>query len=110
MKYISNKLGRQLLLLLVIIFDIVLITVGFLIPRSLNSVYDTIAYTTLKNPLEIVGDDIHTTNLNEGIVYVYYFENNVYYSNNYDKNIKVDKSDLNNYLTEEYGNFIYKGV
>jgi two-component system sensor histidine kinase CssS len=110
MKYISNKLGRQLLLLLVIIFDIVLITVGFLIPRSLTSVYDTIAYTTLKNPLEIVGDDIHTTNINEGIVYVYYFENNVYFSNNYDRNIKIDKNELNNYITEEYGKFTHNGI
>lgn len=110
MRLIGNKLGRQLLLLLVVIFDIVLITVGFLIPRSLNAVYDTIAYTTLKNPLEMVGDDINKTELNEGIVYVYYLDNNIYYSNNYDKNINVKRDELNIYLVDEFGKFTNKGV
>ncbi len=110
MRYISNRLGRQLLLILVIIFDIVLITVGFLIPKSLTSIYETIVYTSLKNPLEIVNNDIHKSNLNEGIVYVYYFENNIYFSNNYDSNIKVDKEELSKYIIGEYGKFKNKGV
>ena len=110
MKFISNKLGRQLLLILVIIFDIVLITVGFLIPRSLTSIYETIIYTSLKNPLEIVNNDIHKSVLSEGIVYVYYLENNIYYSNNYEDNILVAKEELNKYIIGEYGKFKYKGV
>ena len=110
MKYIGNNLGRQLLVLLVVIFDIVLITVGFIIPKSLTPIYETIIYTTLKNPLEIVDNDIHNTNIKDEIVYIYYYENNVYYSKNYDKNIKIDKNELSNYLKEEYGNFEEKGV
>ena len=110
MKYISNKLGRQLLVLLILIFDIVLITVGLLIPKSLSPIYETIIYTTLKNPLEVVNANIEEKNLNEGIVYIYYQGNNIYYSRNYDKNIGIDKKELNDYLKDEYGNFKYKGI
>ena len=110
MRLISNKLGRQLLLLLVIIFDIVLITVGLLIPRSLSAVYDTIAYMTLKNPLEMVEDDISKTELNEGIVYVYFYENNIYYSNNYDKNINIKRDKLNEYIVDDFGKINNDGV
>ena len=110
MKYISNKLSRQLLVLLIVIFDVVLITVGFLIPKSLSPIYETIIYTTLKNPLEVVNANVEEINLNEDIVYIFYNDNNTYYSRNYDRYIKVDKKDLNKYLNGEYGNFKYNGV
>ena len=110
MRHINIKLNKQLFLLLAMIFSVVLVTVCFLIPKSLTPIYETIIYTTLKNPLEVVNTNIEDKNLNEGIVYIYYQGNNIYYSKNYDNNINIDKMELSKYLNREYGNFKYKGT
>ena len=109
MKFISNKLGRQLLLVLLIVFDIILITTVIIIPKSLTPIYESMIYNTLKNPLEVVNTNFEGKTFKNGIVYVYYFNNNIYTSGNYDKNISIDKYSLDKYLTSEYGKFKLDG-
>jgi len=109
MKFISNKLGRQLLLVLFLAFDIILITTIIIIPKSLTPIYESMIYNTLKNPLEVVNSNFEGKTFKNGIVYVYYFDNNIYTSGNYEKNIKVNKYELSKYLEKEYGKFEVNG-
>lgn len=108
MKYIENKLGRQLILILVIVFDIVLVTVGILLPNTLTPVYESSIYNALKNPLDIISSDLEGNNISNEIAYLYIVDGNIYTSNNYNKIVNIDKSELLQNLSKEYGNFNYK--
>ena len=105
MKFIGNKLGRQLLVILVLVFDIVLINILIFIPKSMTPIYESMIYNTLKNPLDMVNTNFKENTYRNGIVYVYYFDNNVFTSGNYEKHIHVDINKLEDYLSDEYGNF-----
>ncbi len=109
MKYIENKLGRQLILILVIIFDIVLITTLFIIPRMLAPIYESSVYTSLKNPTEIISKDLEGRNISNEIAYFYIAENRTYISDNYKKIVNAPVSDVINSLTDEYGSFEING-
>ena len=71
MKYIENRLGRQLILILVIIFDIVLVTVGFILPNLLTPMYESTIYNALKNPLDMISSDLEGRNISNEIAYLY---------------------------------------
>lgn len=105
MKYIENKLGRQLILILVIIFDIVLVTVGIILPKSLTPVYESSIYNALKNPLDIINSDLEGSNVSNEIAYLYMVDGKIYTSNNYTKIVNIDKNELLNMLNKEYGSF-----
>lgn len=109
MKYIENKLGRQLLLILVIVFDIILITVAFLLPRIIEPIYETGIYNSLKGPIDLIGVGIDRININRDVAYVYATSDNIYVSNNYINIVKIDKKELIKHIDKEFGNFKYKG-
>ena len=71
MKYIQNKLGRQLLLILVIIFDIVLINIIFLVPNMLNPIYESIIYNSLKSPIDLVDSNLSGNDISRDIAFLY---------------------------------------
>lgn len=108
MKYIQNKLGRQLILILVIIFDIVLVTVGFILPNLLTPIYETSVYNALKNPLDMIGNNLEGNNISNEIAYLYIVDGKIYTSNNYSKIVNLEKKELLNNIKSEYGNFKYK--
>lgn len=103
MKYIENKLGRQLILILVIIFDIVLITTFLIIPRTINPLYESSVYSSLKNPIEIISKDLEGRNISNEIAYIYIYDNNIYVSNNYNKIVGIDTKEIVDIANEEYG-------
>ena len=105
MRYIENKLGRQLILILVIIFDIVLVTVGILLPKSLTPVYESSMYNALKVPLDVISSDLEGSNISNEIAYLYIVDGKIYTSNNYNKIVYIDKNELLKNLSEEYGHF-----
>lgn len=109
MKYIENKLGRQLLLILVIVFDIILITVAFLLPRIIKPIYETGIYNSLKGPIDLIGVNIDRININREVAYVYANNDNIYVSNNYINIVKIDKRELIKYIDKEFGNFKCNG-
>lgn len=107
MKYIENKLGRQLLLILVITFDIILITVVFFLPKIVNPIYEAVIYDSLKGPIDMIEEDIGDNNINRDVAYVYIHDNMIFKSRNYDAIIDVKKEDLLPNITKEFGNFKY---
>lgn len=107
MKYIENRLGRQLILILVIIFDIVLVTVGFVLPNLLTPMYESTIYNALKNPLDMISSDLEGRNISNEIAYLYIENDTVYASRNYEKIVNIDKKEVLSMLDKEYGTFDY---
>ena len=107
MKYIENRLGRQLILMLVIIFDIVLVTVEFILPNLLTPMYESTIYNALKNPLDMISSDLEGRNISNEIAYLYIENDTVYASRNYEKIVNIDKKEVLSMLDKEYGTFDY---
>lgn len=107
MKYIENRLGRQLILILVIIFDIVLVTVGFILPNLLTPMYESTIYNALKNPLDMISSDLEGRDISNEIAYLYIENDTVYASRNYEKIVNIDKKEVLSMLDKEYGTFDY---
>ena len=109
MKYIENKLGRQLLLILVITFDIILVTVVFLLPRMLSPIYEAGIYNSLKGPIDMIGSNLEGSNISREVAYLYMVDDDIYTSKNYGKVVNIDKKTLLSLLEGEFGNFDYNG-
>ena len=103
MKYIENKLGRQLILILIIAFDILLIAIGFIIPKTINPFIESVIYNTLKNPLDMVGSGLENDVIDNDIAYLYVFNDKIFTSSNYDEIIKTDKEIIVKKANKEYG-------
>ena len=109
MKYFTSTLSRQLLSLIVIIFAIILVSIGVLLPGSLKPIYEKNLYNYLEQPLDFVNENISSMDESE-IAYVYKYNDKVAVSDNFYDVINVDKlEDLSKYLNNPYGKFYYKG-
>ena len=105
MKYIENKLGRQLILILVIIFDIVLVTVGFILPNLLTPIFESTVYNALKSPLDMIGSNLEGSSISNDIAYLYVVDGKIYTSNNYGNIVKLDTPKLLEKIDAECGSF-----
>ncbi len=109
MKYIENKLGRQLLVILVVVFDIIIVTVAFFLPRMLRPIYETGIYNTLKSPIDLVDKSIPNNNISRDVAYLYVEDDKVYTSKNYDNIVNMSEYGVLRKINKEFGNFEYKG-
>ena len=108
MKYIEHKLSRQLLSLIGIIFAIVFISLGIVLPKFLLSVSESSMYTYLSEPLKVITSDVDHKLLNTKIAYLYIIDNNIVMNDNFDtlKDIKNPNKILPK-MNNQYGKFIY---
>ena len=110
MKTFTSTLSRQLFTIIFIIFGIIIISVGILLPNSLKPLYEKNLYTYLEQPLDFVNENISSNKEPSEIAYVYIYNNKVAVSENFNKIIKVTNTDeLSKYLKKSYGKFYYKG-
>ena len=112
MNYIKSKLSRQLLCLIVVIFGLVFISLGIILPQLLLPVYEENLYNYLKEPLSLVGEDINDNqnpNIDTEIAYVYIYQDNVVTSENLTSILPVSSvGEVIPKMTNEYGSFVYK--
>ncbi len=108
-KYVQSKLSRQLVLVVTIACSVILLSIGVILPKSLLPVYEKNLYNYLKQPLELVSDDIEENPISNEIAYIYMYEDVISVSENLGKIVRfADVYKLTNYFTEKYGKFIYK--
>ena len=89
MTYKKNRLSRQLLALIVIVFAIVFIGLGLILPQMLIPVAEQNIYNRLKEPLEIIRSDDNNDYLNAKVGYIYIVNDEVIASENIHSIIKV---------------------
>lgn len=110
MKYIKNKLSRQLLLVIAIALTIILISLGIVLPRTLYPVYEQNLYDYLKQPLELVNETVKDNPISNEIGYIYIYNNIITASDNIFSIIDIENvGSITKYFNEKYGKFIYKG-
>lgn len=110
MKYIKSKLSHQLLSIILIAFSIIIISIGIIIPNTMLPIYEKNLYNYLKQPLDFIDEDIVDNSISTQIAYIYIYNNNISYSDNFTSlvkgnNIELFISNMNN----TYGNFYYHG-
>ena len=110
MKYIRNKLSRQLFVVIALSFSIILISLGIILPKSMLPVYEKNLYNYLKQPLELVNEDIEENPISEEIGYIYMYGDLISVSENVSDIIDIDSiHKITKFFTQKYGKFIYKG-
>lgn len=106
MKYIKSRLSRQLLSIIVIIFGLVFISLGIVLPKVMLPVYESNLYNYLRQPLSLVEEDIEDNILDTEVAYAYFYNDNFVLSDNFRKVIRIDSiTDLLKNTNEKYGKF-----
>lgn len=107
MKY---KLYRQLLSIAFVMFGIVFISLGILIPKVLLPVYEKTIYQYLKQPLEFIQDDFDDVDIVNDVAYIYITrDNSVVVSDNINEIIPASPKQILSKIEQEYGKFLYLG-
>lgn len=101
------KLSRQLLIIVIVVFIVITVFLGIVLPQSFRPIYEQNLYNYLKSPLNTLVEEDLRNNSYTGISYVYIYKNQYITSNNYDDLINVPVPNLRNQLKQEYGNFKY---
>ena len=110
MKYIKNKLSRQLLSIIGIAFAIVYIGLGVVLPKVLLSFAENSMYTYLREPLKFIDSDVEDDLLNTKVAYIYIRDGKVISSDNFSelKSLENPNKILKD-LKDEYGKIKYNG-
>ncbi len=108
MSYKKNRLSRQLLGLIVIVFAIVFICLGLILPQMLMPVAEQNIYNRLKEPLELIERNDNTDILNNKVGYIYIVADQIVASENIHSIIKVKNiKNILKYIKNRQGKFEY---
>ena len=108
MKYMKNKLSKQLIFLIGIIFVIVFISLGIVLPKLLINVSESSMYTYLSEPLKVIQSDIDNELLNTKVAYLYIIDDKIVMNDNFDT-LKgfIDPNKILSKMKGDYGKFTY---
>lgn len=105
---IKTTLYRQLVSLAIIICGIIFISLGLLLPKLLLPIYEKNIYQYLKQPLELIENNIEQTEL-EDVAYIYVLDDEIVVSENLKDIIDIDAKQILDRVDNEYGKFTYLG-
>jgi len=109
MKYIKSKLSRQLLAIVAVIFAIVFICFGIILPQMLIPVAENNLFTHLREPLKYMESDINNKFADTQIAYLYIVNDTVIASNNIYELLNVDDvRDILDKFDSPYGKFTFR--
>lgn len=102
---IKTTLYRQLIAIAIVICGIIFIGLGILLPRLMLPIYERNIYQYLNQPLEFIGEDISTNELDD-IVYLYVTKNSpILVSNNLDNIIDLEPKQILENIKDGCGKF-----
>ena len=108
MKY-EYTLREQLLVLTVVIIIVLIISLGVILPKQLVPIYEKNIYSYLKQPLNLIENDINSTSIDSEAAYLYINSNNeIVISHNFYDLIDIDIEDFLDKIDYNYGKFRYK--
>ena len=105
---IKTTLYRQLVSIAIIICGIIFISLGLLLPKLLLPIYEKNIYQYLKQPLELIENNIEQTEL-EDVAYIYVVDDEIIVSENLKEIIDIDTKQILDRINNEYGKFTYLG-
>ncbi len=105
---IKTTLYRQLVSIAIIICGIIFISLGLLLPKLLLPIYEKNIYQYLKQPLELIENNIEQTEL-EDVAYIYVLDDEIIVSENLKDIIDIDAKQILDRIDNEYGKFTYLG-
>lgn len=110
MKRYKRTLSQQLVSLAVIIFSLIFIGIGILIPKALLPIYEKNIYQYLKEPLLLIEDDFGNRKIETDIAYLYITsDDDILYSDNLHTIIKTSPTQILKNINKSYGKFKYLG-
>lgn len=110
MRYCKQNLSKQLIIVIVVIFSIITIGLGLLLPKILLPIYEKNIYAFLKYPLDLIDSDIGISQSNTDIAYLYITnEGALITSPNLEKMIKLTPGKIIEKVNREQGKFVYLG-
>lgn len=104
---LKTTLYRQLISIAVIICGIIFISLGFLLPKLLLPIYEKNIYQYLKQPLELIKDDM--INTYDDVAYLYVVNDEIIISENLNEIIDIDAKQILNNIKNDYGKFNHLG-
>ncbi len=110
MKPLKHNLFRQLISIGIIMFGIIFISLGILLPKVLIPIYEKTIYNYLKQPLDIINNKIDYNEIVSDIAYLFvYPDNNIYISDNLEEIIPTSPIQVLEKIDKDFGKFKYLG-
>lgn len=104
----KQNLSRQLILIVIIIFGIITIGLGLLLPKVLLPIYEENVYAFLRQPLDLINSNVETAESNSDIAYLYVTNDGIVISSsNLKKIIKLDPNKIIQKINQDQGKFTY---
>ena len=106
----KQNLSRQLLSLVIIIFGIVSISLGLLLPKILSPIYENNIYNFLEQPLDLINPELNSAEFKSDIAYLYITKDNIIItSTNLNDVIKLNPEKIIKKVSNGRGKFHYLG-
>lgn len=110
MNEIKRTLGNQLVSIVIIMFVVIIATLGFFLPRVLLPIYEENLYQYLKQPLEIIGSESDYETINTNVAYLYIVNTgDIVSSANLGTIISATNEQILDNIKEPHGKFRFKG-
>ena len=109
MKNLRHNLLRQLTSIGIIIFGIIVISLGLVLPKVLLPVYEKNIYNYLRNPLDFVDSEIGSNEILTDVAYIFITrDDNTIISENFFQIIDLEPTQVLASINDDYGKFRYK--
>ena len=105
------NLSKQLLWIVIVIFSVIVLALGYLLPSVLVPVYENNIYNILKQPLNLMNDsDFNNYEFDSDIAYLYVTnDGNIIQSTNLFEVIKISSKQILSKIDSNHGKFSYLG-
>ena len=104
----KHNLSKQFISIVILIFIILFIAIGYLLPRVLLPIHEQNIYTILYQPLTYIDQTLTSGTNNNEIGYILIKDEEIFNINT-DKIIKLNAEQIIELIEKEEGNFTYKG-
>ena len=109
MSYKRVNLSKQLFYIIVIVFIVLFISIGVILPKVLIPVAEKNIYSYLSEPLKLMQSDFNKELTYSTVAYLYIIDDKVVNSDNLSDVLKIENTnELKKYLTADYGKFNYQ--
>lgn len=109
MNYKSGTLSKQLSFIIILIFVIVFISLGIVLPKTLIPVAEKSIYSYLSEPLKLMQSDFDGDFSTSKVAYLYIINDKVVSSDNLSDVLKInDTNELIKYIKDTYGKFTFE--